>query len=288
MLVGAALALGLAGAAAGQSDSGSRFSAVPAEMPPPGFEGVQYVDSRGCAYIRAGMGAQVTWVPRVDRDRNPVCGLPPSLGGVTSTAATATPRRTAATPRRAPVASGELATSPRPPDASAPQHVAITSPRQPITWLPPADGEAVAHRLSRPEGETCPGLDPVAQAWMRAPDRAALRCGPQARHPADDGPISASAAPAPAAAPSAPQPAAQPAAGTAGFVQVAAFAVPENATATAARFRAMDLPVRTLRHRGPRGELRLVRLGPMPDAGALRAALEAARSAGFADAYVTR
>lgn len=73
----------------------SQFRA-PAEEPPSSYKGTQYVDSTGCVYIRAGTAGNVTWVPRVTRDRQPVCGYQPSLaasvrpGGATGTASGAT------------------------------------------------------------------------------------------------------------------------------------------------------------------------------------------------------
>ncbi|WP_158234155.1 SPOR domain-containing protein [Oceaniglobus indicus] len=50
----------------------------PAEIPPSSFRGRQYVDSRGCVYIRVGTDAAVTWVPRVSRKREVLCGLQPT------------------------------------------------------------------------------------------------------------------------------------------------------------------------------------------------------------------
>jgi hypothetical protein len=68
-----ALAIGLllAGPAAAQL-------AVPAELPPDDYAGQQYVDSKGCIFMRAGPQGDETWIPRVTRDGVPLCGNPPS------------------------------------------------------------------------------------------------------------------------------------------------------------------------------------------------------------------
>ena len=55
--------------------------AQPAEIPPDSYSGRQYVDSRGCIYIRAGIDGNVTWVPRVDRNRQVICSSSGAGGG---------------------------------------------------------------------------------------------------------------------------------------------------------------------------------------------------------------
>ena len=52
----------------------------PANLPAAGFTGQQFVDNRGCLFLRAGFGATVNWVPRVDRQHRPLCGYPPTFG----------------------------------------------------------------------------------------------------------------------------------------------------------------------------------------------------------------
>ncbi len=50
----------------------------PAELPPPEYAGLQYVDSKGCMFARAGDGSEVLWIPRVSRDGVADCDNPPS------------------------------------------------------------------------------------------------------------------------------------------------------------------------------------------------------------------
>lgn len=50
----------------------------PAEMPPAEFAGQQYVDSKGCMFVRAGTADAVLWIPRVTPKGVPLCGNPPS------------------------------------------------------------------------------------------------------------------------------------------------------------------------------------------------------------------
>lgn len=64
----------------------------PAEYPPASYQARQYVDSRGCVYIRAGIDGNVNWVPRVTRSRKQICGYKPT----TVAGSTARPLRSAA------------------------------------------------------------------------------------------------------------------------------------------------------------------------------------------------
>ncbi len=63
----------------------------PAEFPPASYKGNQYVDSKGCVFIRAGIDGNVTWVPRVARSRQQICGARPSLSGTQMTEVKAAP-----------------------------------------------------------------------------------------------------------------------------------------------------------------------------------------------------
>ncbi len=72
------------GAAQAQS---LRDARPPAEFPPSSFSGNQYVDSRGCVFVRAGIGGTTEWVPRVSRTRDQLCGFQPTQVANTTTRA---------------------------------------------------------------------------------------------------------------------------------------------------------------------------------------------------------
>lgn len=193
---GVAFGLGI-GLASAQS---LRNADHPAEFPPSSFTAKQYVDSKGCVFVRAGFDGAVTWVPRVNRKRNVLCGFKPSLAGASpaapapaprvATAPTATPPRPTAvapTPPRQTVAATPVYTTPAvrtPP----PARVAI-APVRPVRNAPRATAPRPAPtQLARipsaptSTGTVCPGVSALSQKYMRSSTHK-VRCGPQGTAP---------------------------------------------------------------------------------------------------------
>ncbi len=127
-----------------------RDAQTPADFPPASFNGKQFVDSRGCIYIRAGIDGNVTWVPRVTRSRKAICGYKPTFpaGIATVAAPTATPTPTAApTPTATPTATVRITLAP--PVVAQPAPVAA-APAKRATPVKPAPVATTAPRAAAP------------------------------------------------------------------------------------------------------------------------------------------
>ncbi|MDU8912794.1 SPOR domain-containing protein [Aestuariicoccus sp. MJ-SS9] len=206
LMAAVTLALGL-GAPAAQAQ-GRLGTDIPAEFPPSSYTGKQYVDSRGCVYVRAGIDGNTTWVPRVTRDRKHLCGAKPTFAKaapapeprpVPRTAQVVTPEPTV-TPKPAPkpqtrVAQRVVAPEPAPRPktnrkplktvAGAPGRVVRTPASKPVTAPPPRLVRAVPKEKAAKQarlapvnkGGSCKGASALSQRYIN--QGAGVRCGPQ-------------------------------------------------------------------------------------------------------------
>ena len=213
-----------------------RNSQTPAEFPPSSFRGSQYIDSEGCVYIRAGIDGNVTWVPRVNRQRRLICGQTPTLSAEAAQSARTTPRASASTrgveqitvPAAAQTTATAVATpAPKPAPARVVQQAApapkpAAAPRQAVTVAAPkpapvpvaapvvvsrptATPAPVATTPTRtataapvPRQPACQGASPISSRYINSGARAPVRCGPQTVTRSTSTPQTRGVSPAPA------------------------------------------------------------------------------------------
>lgn len=179
----------------------------PKEVPPASFKGDQFVDSRGCIFVRAGISGTTSWVPRIGADHKVLCGYPPTFGAreaipvaPDSTAVAAASPAPAAKPAQAATAAAApapRATAPAAVVADATPGCPANAPYGRIETA--ADGRTILKCSSRRSAAAAPAPAP-------APAPVVVAAAPAPRAPA---PV---AAPAPRVAAAAPAPTVVPAA----------------------------------------------------------------------------
>lgn len=289
----AALVAGVSGPIVSKADSIARIGG-PKETPPASFTGPQFVDSRGCVFMRAGYGGVVKWVPRIDDAHQVLCGYQPTMAG--------TMVATAAAPTTAPMQPMRVASAPpvvrapvQPMMAPAPQsmmaHVYAPTPGVvavdlTVVSIPPGYVSAWSDdRLNPMRGRgSAEGQAAMARVWTRT---VPMKLMPNQRVAVQPSSIVDTAYQAPVVRMAASNTPAAAVTGTgyagAGrYVQIGSFAVPANAEGASNRLRALGLPVAT----GGGHGVQVVMAGPFSDPSALSAALQAARGSGFGDAFV--
>lgn len=269
----------------------------PANLPPSGFDGREFVDSAGCAFLRSTFGGEVTWVPRYGPDRNPICDQSPTdFSTVAASTLDAAPQdaeadETAAR-EMAQEAPGETQTESRPSGRievvgavadgarrPAPSFlgkeptVAGVTPRRatpratPKPRLPQADASG--------RHPSCPASAPYGQLVDTLAGRKMVRCVTSPSLFLDE-----YVQPKPRAVAHVPRAMN----GHGARIQVGSFSVASNAKRLVARLNARGLPASAHAARG----LMVVTVGPFASGAAAHGALSTVRNMGFGDAFLRR
>lgn len=144
----------------------------PAELPPADFSGRQFVDSTGCSFVRSGLDGTVSWVPRLNSERQPICGEIPTFAAAAPAPA---PEPVAEpVPLVAEAAPPAPRPAPRPAPKVAPPRVTAQVGGVPVAQIrrPPPTVQRVEAVLAA----TCPRLGPSAHRYLVVIDGLPVRC----------------------------------------------------------------------------------------------------------------
>ncbi|WP_251410289.1 SPOR domain-containing protein [Lutimaribacter degradans] len=177
---------------------------IPANFPPSSYAGKQFVDNRGCIYVRAGIDGNVTWVPRMTRARKHICNAQPTFANAPAPEPAA--RQTAAAepkmlpppadaPKaRAPERQAKAATSssaaPKPTVRRVAQPVRVTASQPRRVTVAPSPAAPKPRQMATPARKVvkkrapvlrgseggCRWASPQSAQYMRGEG---VRCGPQ-------------------------------------------------------------------------------------------------------------